>query len=125
MPQVNEASATLPVSDVDAAKAFYGGTLGLELVEENAGGIYYRAGSSRVFVYPSQFAGTNQATAAGFDVDDIEAAVAELRGKGVTFEEYDYPELKTVDGIADLDGEKAAWFKDPSGNILSLGQRGS
>jgi catechol 2,3-dioxygenase-like lactoylglutathione lyase family enzyme len=125
MPQFKEAAATLPVSDVDAAKAFYGGTLGLELVEEAAGGLYYRAGSSSVFVYPSQFAGTNQATAATFEVADLEAAVGELRGKGVAFEDYDYPELKTVDGIADLDGEKAAWFKDPSGNILSLGQRGS
>ena len=122
MPQYNRASATLPVSDVDAAKEFYGGTLGLELVEENAGGTYYQAGSSTVFVYPSQFAGTNQATAAGFEVNDIEAAVAELRGKGVAFEDYDYPELKTVDGIAELEGERIAWFKDPSGNILSLGQ---
>ena len=82
MPQYNRASATLPVSDVDAAKEFYGGTLGLELVEENAGGTYYQAGSSTVFVYPSQFAGTNQATAAGFEVNDIEAAVADVGERG-------------------------------------------
>jgi catechol 2,3-dioxygenase-like lactoylglutathione lyase family enzyme len=123
VPQYKEAAATLPVSNLEAARSFYTDTLGLDAVEENAGGIYFQAGSSRVFVYPSEFAGTNQATAAGFDVDDIEAAVEELRGKGVTFQEYDMPGLKTENGIAELEGEKAAWFKDPSGNILSLGQR--
>ena len=125
MPKYNESSPTLPVSDLEAARSFYTDTLGLELIEENAGGIYLRAGTSRIFVYPSQYAGSNQATAAGLDVDDIEAAVDELRGKGVTFEEYDLPGLKTENGIAELEGEKAAWFKDPSGNILSLGQRAS
>jgi catechol 2,3-dioxygenase-like lactoylglutathione lyase family enzyme len=123
MPQFKEASATLPVTDVDAAKAFYTDTLGLELADENPGGMFFKAGSSTVFVYPSQFAGTNQATAASFEVDDIEAVVQELRGKGVTFEEYDFPGLKTENGIANLEGEKGAWFKDPAGNILALGQR--
>ncbi len=118
MPMIKEAAATLPVSDVEAARSFYTETLGLEFLEENPGGMYLQAGSSRIFVYPSEFAGTNQATAVGFDVDDIAAAVAELRGKGVTFEEYDVPGLKTENGIAELEGEKAAWFKDPSGNIL-------
>jgi catechol 2,3-dioxygenase-like lactoylglutathione lyase family enzyme len=117
------AAATLPVSDVARAKEFYEGKLGFVLEEENAGGLLYRVSDSYVFVYPTQFAGTNQATACSFDVEDIAAAVAELRGKGVTFEEYDFPGLKTVDGIADLEGEQGAWFKDPDGNILALGQR--
>ena len=68
--------------------------------------MYLQAGSSRIFVYPSEFAGTNQATATGFDVEDIAAAVAELRGKGVTFEEYDMPGLKTENGIAELEGRE-------------------
>ena len=119
------AAATLPVTDVDRAKGFYEGKLGFTLEEENAGGLLYRVADSYVFVYPTQFAGTNQATAASFDVEDIAAAVAELRGKGVAFEEYDFPGLKTVDGISELEGELAAWFKDPDGNILALGQRAS
>jgi hypothetical protein len=87
---------------------------------ENPGGVLYQAGSAHVFVYPSEFAGSNQATAATFIVSDTSAAVEELRGKGVTFEEYDMPGLKTVDGIAEMDGVKGAWFKDSEGNILSL-----
>ena len=85
----------------------------------------YRAGDARVFVYPSEFVGTNQATAATFQGGDIDAAVAELRGKGVTFEEYDLPEVKTENGIAQLGSDRGAWFKDPDGNILALIQQGS
>jgi hypothetical protein len=61
----------------------------------------------------------------GWDVDDVEAAVAELRGRGVVFEEYDLPGFKTVDGIAEIAGEKGAWFKDSEGNLLAIGQRTS
>jgi catechol 2,3-dioxygenase-like lactoylglutathione lyase family enzyme len=120
-------AATLPVSDLDRAREFYEKKLGLTVDEETAAGVLYRVGGgdSRLFVYPSQFAGTNQATSASFDVEDIAATVAELRGMGITFEEYDFPGLKTVDGIAELDGELGAWFKDPDGNILALGQRTS
>jgi catechol 2,3-dioxygenase-like lactoylglutathione lyase family enzyme len=125
MPQFTEGAATLPVSDHERAKAFYGETLGFELEEDTPGGTMYKVGSSHVFVYPSQFAGTNQATAATFLVDDLESAVAELKGKGVTFEEYDFPGLKTVDGIAELEGERGAWFKDPDGNILAVATRTS
>jgi catechol 2,3-dioxygenase-like lactoylglutathione lyase family enzyme len=123
MPQFTEAAATLPTSDQERAKAFYGGTLGLEVEEETPGGTMYKVGSGHLFVYPSQFAGTNQATAATFLVDDIDGAVAELKEKGVTFEEYDLPGLKTVDGIAELDGERGGWFKDPEGNIIAIGSR--
>ena len=74
-------------------------------------------------LYPSGFAGTNQATAAGWQVDDIEAVVAGLKANGVEFQEYDFDELKTVDGIATLpDGLKGAWFIDSEGNILSVFQ---
>ncbi|MBT8192571.1 MAG: VOC family protein, partial [Acidimicrobiia bacterium] len=77
----------------------------------------------RFMVYPSGFAGTNQATAAGWQVDDIESVVAGLTANGVVFQEYDFDELKTVDGIATLpNGIKGAWFTDSEGNILSLFQ---
>jgi catechol 2,3-dioxygenase-like lactoylglutathione lyase family enzyme len=123
MPSFIRAAATLPASDLTRARAFYEQTLGLEVEEESPSGVQYRAGTGALFVYPSEFAGTNQATAASFEVDDIEATVADLRGRGVTFEEYDFPGLKTEKGIADLEGERGAWFKDTEGNILALGQR--
>jgi catechol 2,3-dioxygenase-like lactoylglutathione lyase family enzyme len=122
MPQFNEAAPTLPTADQDRAKKFYGETLGLEIEQDTPGGTMYKLGSGHVFVYPSEFAGTNQATAATILVDDVEAAVAELRERGVTFEEYDMPGLKTVDGIAEIEGEKGAWFKDTEGNILAVAQ---
>ena len=116
----NEVCAVLAVKDLEAAKKFYGETLGLEGSKESDGGIFYKSGKSGVFIYPSQYAGTNQATAAAWDVDDIEAAVAELKDKGVTFEHYDLPGA-TLEGDIHIMGElKSAWFKDPDGNILNL-----
>jgi catechol 2,3-dioxygenase-like lactoylglutathione lyase family enzyme len=115
---------TIAVSDLGRARKFYEETLGLKFMDETPGGIRFQAGSGTwVFVYPSQYAATNQATCMSFEVDDIEATMTELRDRGVTFEEYDFPGLKTVNGIADLGGEKGAWFKDLDGNILALGQR--
>jgi catechol 2,3-dioxygenase-like lactoylglutathione lyase family enzyme len=115
---------TIAVSDLGRARKFYEETLGLKFMDETPGGIRFQAGNGTwVFVYPSQYAATNQATCMSFEVDDIEATMTELRDRGVTFEEYDFPGLKTVNGIADLGGEKGAWFKDLDGNILALGQR--
>ena len=117
------ATPTIAVSDIERAKKFYGETLGLKVKDERADGVRYEAGGgSLVLVYPSQFAGTAQSTYMGFDVDDVEKAVGELRERGVVFEDYDMPGLKTVDGIAEIEGIKGAWFKDPDGNILSIGQ---
>jgi catechol 2,3-dioxygenase-like lactoylglutathione lyase family enzyme len=114
---------TIAVSDIDRAKEFYGGTLGLKVKDERADGVRYEAGGGTLLlVYPSQFAGTARSTYMGFDVDDLEKAVEELRGRGVVFEEYDMPGLKTVNGIAEIEGVKGAWFKDPDGNILAIGQ---
>jgi catechol 2,3-dioxygenase-like lactoylglutathione lyase family enzyme len=118
-----KAVATVAVSDLAKAKKFYEGTLGLKAKDERSDGIRYEAGGGTWFlVYPSQFAGTAKSTYMSFDVDDVEKAVQELQERGVVFEEYDLPGLKTVNGIAEIQGAKGAWFKDPDGNILALGQ---
>jgi catechol 2,3-dioxygenase-like lactoylglutathione lyase family enzyme len=120
MPTFKYAAATLPVADLARAKDFYENTLGFKAEEENPAGVLYRVGESLVFVYSSQFAGTNQATAATLEVEDLDATVGELRRRGVAFEEYDMPGLKTEDGIAEMEGERGAWFKDPDGNIIAV-----
>jgi catechol 2,3-dioxygenase-like lactoylglutathione lyase family enzyme len=115
---------TIAVSDIERARKFYGETLGLKVRDERADGIRYETGGgTAVLVYPSQFAGTAQSTYMGFEVDDVEKTVGELRDRGVAFEDYDLPGLKTVDGIAEMDGAKGAWFKDPDGNILAIEER--
>lgn len=118
----HEFVAMLPVSDLDRARRWYSEKLGFEPVAADDGAAHYRSGSARFDLYVTQFAGTAQHTQAGWMVDDIERAVEQMRGRGVVFEEYDFPGLKTVEGIADLGYERAAWFKDSEGNILSLGQ---
>ncbi len=126
MVEFKNSAAVLPASDIDRARRFYEQTLGLTVKEENPGGVMYAAGSSQIFVYPSEFAGTNQATAATFEVDNIEETIRELQAAGVTMERYDLPGIETDElGIVDMFGDRGAWFKDPEGNILSLIQRGS
>jgi len=118
------ARATLPASDLGRARKFYEETLGLKLVEENESGIAFDTGSgSQVAIYPSGSGGTNQATAAEFEVGDLDVEMKDLRSKGIKFEEYDLPGLKTVDGVATLGPDKGAWFKDTEGNILAVVQR--
>src|SRR5712692_9478490 len=109
--------AAIAVSDVERAKSFYLDKLGLTFVEENPGGVTVQAGNGTFLeVYPSQFAGTAKNTVAGFEVKDIEAAMNDLRGKGIVFEDYDLPQLKTENGIAQIGPNRGAWFKDPDGN---------
>jgi catechol 2,3-dioxygenase-like lactoylglutathione lyase family enzyme len=100
----------------------YEDVLGAQAIMENPGGIIYRSGDSYFSLYPTEFAGTAQHTLGAFMVQDVEAAVADLRGKGVRFEDCDLPGVKTVNGIAELGGTRGAWFKDPEGNILSVVQ---
>jgi catechol 2,3-dioxygenase-like lactoylglutathione lyase family enzyme len=119
------AAATLAVKDIDAARDFYEKTLGLTQVEggpSDASAVLYRSGSSTVLVYQSRYAGTNQATAASWAVgDELDAIVQSLKEKGVTFEHYDDLPGTTREGDVHVMGElKAAWFKDPDGNILNL-----
>ncbi len=117
-------AATIPAKDLDRARKFYEDVLGCEVVQDVPSGITYRSGDSFFDLYPTEFAGTAQHTLGGFYVDDIEAAVDDLAAKGVAFEQYDFPGLKTNEkGIADLGGERSAWFKDPEGNILAIAQR--
>jgi hypothetical protein len=118
----SEIVAILPAEDMDRARGFYEQTLGFEPESVDPGGVYYRSGSGRFSVYPTQFAGTSQHTQAGWLVDDLKKKVAELRDRGVEFEEYDFPGLKTEDGIADLGSELAAWFKDTEGNTIGVFQ---
>jgi catechol 2,3-dioxygenase-like lactoylglutathione lyase family enzyme len=117
------AHATIAVTDIDRAKKFYGEILGLKVQDDRSDGVTYQTGQTWFLVYPTQFAGTNKATYMSFEVDDLETAVKELRDRGIVFEEYDMPGLKTVDGIAEIQGARGAWFKDPDGNILAVATR--
>src|SRR5262245_39061301 len=117
--------AYVPAADVARARKFYEQTLGFKPLSENPGGIVYQGGGgTRFMLYKTQFAGTNKASCAFWEVKDVEAEVKELRAKGVRFEEYDMPGLKTKDGVATDTNGKAAWFKDTEGNILALIQGG-
>ena len=117
-----DAAATLAVSDLQRARDFYENSLGLTPVQEQPGAILYKSGNSVVLVYPSEYAGTNQATAASWAVgDDFDAIVQDLKAKGVTFEHYDDLPDTTREGDVHMMGEfKGVWFKDPDGNILNL-----
>jgi len=123
---LNEADiiTTLPVVDLERASEFYGKTLGLKEGEAMVGGrTFLTASGTSLFLYQRSATKADH-TVLGFMVNDIEAEVTRLRTKGVTFEEYDIPEmnLKTVKGIATTEGVKSAWFKDTEGNILSVTQ---
>jgi catechol 2,3-dioxygenase-like lactoylglutathione lyase family enzyme len=121
-----DATATIPVKNLEKAKQFYEGTLGLTPVEkEGEEAIVYQSGSTRLLVYKSEFAGTNKATVATWGVgDDIEHEVKSLHDKGVAFEHYrDMPQV-TIKGDVHVMGDmKAAWFKDPDGNIHAMVSR--
>jgi len=118
----NEAMATIAVSDLARAHAFYGGTLGLqENGREGEEAITYLSGSSQIIVYRSQYASSNKATSATWAVgDEIEEIVAALKARGVAFEHYELPGLQLKGDIHVADTMKVAWFRDPDGNILSI-----
>jgi catechol 2,3-dioxygenase-like lactoylglutathione lyase family enzyme len=117
-------TAVVPVSDLDAAIRFYQGTLGLNLVErrdiEGFPEAHFEGAEGMVSTYQSEHAGKAGHTLVGFTVDDFDGALEALRGRGVTFEDYDLPGLKTEDGVATFGDLRAAWFKDPDGNILAI-----
>jgi len=111
----------IPASDLARARRFYEDKVGLVPREQIEGGVVYECGDrSWIFLYRSGGAGTSKASQAFWQVKDLEKEVAELRAKGVVFEEYDMPGLKTVNGIATAGNSKAAWFKDSEGNIMAI-----
>ena len=113
--------AYIPATNVARAREFYEQKLGFKPGREVGGGVTYEfADDTACFLYPTPNAGTNRASQAFWMVDDIEREVTELKKRGVKFEEYDMPGLKTKNGIATGGGAKSAWFKDTEGNILAL-----
>ena len=115
--------AYIPARDIARARKFYERTVGLTPKEEYAGGVIYECGGTEVFMYPTGNAGTSKASQAYWQVDDVEAEVAELKARGVVFEEYGMPGIEMKNGIAAGGGAKTAWFKDTEGNILAISQR--
>ena len=115
--------AYIPALDVARARTFYEKVVGLAPKEEFAGGVIYECGGASVFLYPTPNAGTSKASQAFWAVDDVEAEVAELKARGVTFEEYDMPGGTMVNSIATGGGAKTAWFKDTEGNIMAVSQQ--
>ncbi len=111
----------IAVKDVEKAVKFYTETLGLKEVSKNDAGTTLKSGDSTVLIYQSQFAGTNKATYVGWVVPDVEAEVTELKGKGVEFDTFEMPGITWQGDVAVMGSMKAAWFKDPDGNILSFG----
>jgi catechol 2,3-dioxygenase-like lactoylglutathione lyase family enzyme len=115
------AIATIAVRDLDRAKAFYRDTLGFPLQDANSEVLSFKAGPGKMFVYRSEFGGTNKATSAMFPAKDVAAEAAALKAKGVTFEHYDNLEGLTLERDVYVGGGMSvAWFKDPDGNILSI-----
>ena len=120
----------LPARDLNRARKFYSEKLGLEPMEQRPGGLRYQSGNSFFVLFESAGETSGTHTQMGWEVDDIEAAVVVLKARGVVFEEYDLPGLKTVNGIAQIAGnypskgvgERGSWFKDSEGNLLGIGQ---
>jgi len=115
----------LPVTDMERARRFYAEKLDLtpetELPDPRDG-LFYRCGGARFLLFPSQTPSSGNHSQMTWLTDDIEADVAALQARGVVFEEYDLPDLKTVNGVATIGESKGAWFKDSEGNLLALGE---
>ncbi|SCU88274.1 conserved hypothetical protein [Cupriavidus necator] len=131
MLQNSDVAARIPAQDLARARSFYSSKLGLEPVEERPGGLRYKCGNSYFVLFESAGSASGTHTQMAWEVDDIQATVSELRHLGVVFEEFDLPGLKTINGIAEVQGnypskggvgEKGAWFRDSEGNLLAIGQ---
>jgi catechol 2,3-dioxygenase-like lactoylglutathione lyase family enzyme len=123
-------ASRLPARDLGRARAFYAEKLGLEPAEERDGGLRYVCAGGEFALFESAGAASGDHTQMGWEVADIEHTVRELRARGVVFEEYDAGELRTVGGIAEIEGnypskgsgERGAWFRDSEGNLLGVGE---
>ncbi|KRE71599.1 VOC family protein [Arthrobacter sp. Soil762] len=120
-----EIMAVLPAKDIDRAKEFYRDKLGLEPADSvDNDNLMFRCGKGTGFlVYKTDNAGTAKNTQMGWETENIEREMEELRSRGVVFEEYDFPGLKTENGVATNEWGKGAWFLDSEGNILNISQR--
>jgi catechol 2,3-dioxygenase-like lactoylglutathione lyase family enzyme len=126
----SQVATRLPVKNLERARRFYSEKLGLEPAEERLGGLCYRCGPGYFALFESAGSASGTHTQMAWEVVDMEATVATLRARGVVFEEYDLPGLKTVNGIAEIEGnypskgagERRAWFRDSEGNLLGIGQ---
>ena len=126
----SDVATRLPAQDLDRARAFYADKLGLEPVEERPGGLRYECASGVFALFQSTGRPSGEHTQMAFEVDDIDGVAAELRRRGVVFEDVDVPGLRTIDGIADIagnypskgTGERGAWFRDSEGNLIGIGQ---
>jgi catechol-2,3-dioxygenase len=116
----NTMYVSLPVQDLDVAKEFYSKTLGLQIIDQNETGIWYQAGTGRMALYQSDYAGTNKGTAAIWEVDDPKSTVKALEARGVQFEKYDIPNVRRRGAVHHYRTYDAAWFKDPSGNLVCI-----
>jgi len=115
---LDSTTAVLPAEDLDRISDFYETKLGLK-VTKGIVGLTIGEPPAQIYVYPAASTSPGTFTQAAFAVPDVRAAVEALRRRGVVFEEYDLPMLKTTDGIAPTpDGREAAWFKDSEGNVL-------
>ena len=125
MLKIKSAAPAIPAQDIKRARQFYEQKLGLKPAEEQSdGGVVYRFAEGGFLLFPSMGKASGDHTQIALEVDDVTAAVAELKRNGVKPEEYDYPEFKTRDGVVDMpDGEKGAWFKDSEGNLIALTSR--
>jgi catechol 2,3-dioxygenase-like lactoylglutathione lyase family enzyme len=121
----------LPAQDLERARRFYADKLGLHPVEERPGGLRYECGKGSFSLFASAGAPSGEHTQMAFEVDDIEAVVADLRSRGVIFEQYDFPGLRTANGITEIPGnypstgatgERAVWLRDSEGNLIGIGQ---
>jgi catechol 2,3-dioxygenase-like lactoylglutathione lyase family enzyme len=113
--------ATIPVANLDRALAFYTDVLGFEHLSTSDAGALLRAGDGRLLLYHSSAVAPTH-TLAGFEVERLEPIIESLKARGVVFEDYDFPNLRTVDHIAWIGPERAAWFRDSEGNILSISE---
>ena len=118
----HDAIATIAVKDLGRARKFYENTLGLEVESSEEMEVFTcKSGGSKLFVYESQYAGTNQATAATWVLgEDVQEVARALKAKGVAFEHYDFPDTTREGDVHVMGDVRAAWFKDPDGNILSI-----
>ncbi len=114
--------STLPVSDLERARAFYAETLGLEVLWESPAGVRFRCGDASELSIFKRPPTVTEHTLAHFEVTDIEAAVKDLEAKGVAFLDYDEGPLKTTGHIAPIGPARGAWFRDPDGNTLGIRQ---